>query len=225
MPSVMPLAALDYYEIEEVEALARACLQGAHRHSAAVGEDEAVARTAEDSQDAEAFRVLFYTGVRLGELLTLRWADVDFGPGPCSSAALCPPVLRPSPRGAAVAMSHWPTRRLGRLPAWARVKTSAAPTTTCSPTALAAASIPQRCGAATTSPVRPRACDESSCTDSGTRWQHPRPDRRPGVRARLSRAFEAEHHRPLRQRQAPPGGLRTPESGLPERARPHGFGC
>jgi integrase len=79
MPSVMPLAALDYYEIEEVEALARACLQGAHRHSAAVGEDEAVARTAEDSQDAEAFRVLFYTGVRLGELLTLRWADVDFG--------------------------------------------------------------------------------------------------------------------------------------------------
>lgn len=33
--------------------------------------------TAEDRQDADAFRVLFYTGIRVGELLTLRWADVD----------------------------------------------------------------------------------------------------------------------------------------------------
>jgi integrase len=32
---------------------------------------------AEDRQDADAFRILFYTGVRVGELVTLRWADVD----------------------------------------------------------------------------------------------------------------------------------------------------
>jgi integrase len=72
-----PPAALDYYEVEEVEALARACEQGEHRQTAAVTDEESVARVAEDHQDAEAFRVLFYTGIRVGELLTLRWADVD----------------------------------------------------------------------------------------------------------------------------------------------------
>ncbi|MDE3132747.1 MAG: tyrosine-type recombinase/integrase [Acidobacteriota bacterium] len=72
-----PLAALDYYEVEEVEALARACLVGSHRRTSAVTDDEKRAREAEDRQDADAFRVLFYTGIRVGELLTLRWADVD----------------------------------------------------------------------------------------------------------------------------------------------------
>lgn len=72
-----PPAALDYYEIEEVEALARVCERGQHRPTAAVGEDERIARAAEDRQDAEIFRILFYTGIRIGELLTLRWADVD----------------------------------------------------------------------------------------------------------------------------------------------------
>jgi integrase len=33
---------------------------------------------AEDAQDAELFRVLAYTGLRLGEAVALRWADVDF---------------------------------------------------------------------------------------------------------------------------------------------------
>ena len=71
-----PPAALDYYEVEEVEALARVCERGEHRPTAAVGGDEIEARTAEDRQDADAFRLLFYTGIRVGELLTLRWADV-----------------------------------------------------------------------------------------------------------------------------------------------------
>ena len=70
-------AALDYYEVEEVEALARVCEQGAHRPTVAVGDAERAARAAEDRQDAEAFRILLYTGIRIGELLTLRWADVD----------------------------------------------------------------------------------------------------------------------------------------------------
>jgi integrase len=72
-----PLAALDYYEVEEVEALARACEIGAHRRTVAVTDEELAAREAEDRQDAEIFRVLFYTGIGIGELLTLRWADVD----------------------------------------------------------------------------------------------------------------------------------------------------
>jgi integrase len=61
-------AALDYYEVEEVEALARYCEQGEHRLARSVFDSsEIAAREQEDNQDAEAFRLLFYTGLRLGE--------------------------------------------------------------------------------------------------------------------------------------------------------------
>jgi integrase len=74
----LPPPALDYYEVEEVEALARCCERGEHRGGPkAVDPVEQAARAAEDRQDAEAFRLLFYTGLRLGEVLTLRWEDVD----------------------------------------------------------------------------------------------------------------------------------------------------
>ena len=73
-----PPAALDYYEVEEVEALARACERGEHRTGTAPREPgELAARRQEDRRDADAFRLLFYTGLRLGEVLTLRWEDVD----------------------------------------------------------------------------------------------------------------------------------------------------
>ncbi len=73
-----PPPALDYYEVEEVEALARCCERGEHRAGRfAVDPAEQEARTAEDRQDADGFRLLFYTGLRLGEALTLRWEDVD----------------------------------------------------------------------------------------------------------------------------------------------------
>ena len=73
-----PPAALDYYEVEEVEALARCCEQGEHRQTRNIFDaEELEARKQEDRQDAEAFRLLFYTGLRLGEMLTLRWEDVD----------------------------------------------------------------------------------------------------------------------------------------------------
>jgi hypothetical protein len=38
---------------------------------------ELAARAREDLQDAELYRVAAYTGLRLGELLALRWADVN----------------------------------------------------------------------------------------------------------------------------------------------------
>jgi integrase len=73
-----PPPALDYYEVEEVEALARACERGEHRLGRPVTDPaECAARVAENHQDAESFRLLFYTGLRLGEVLTLRWADVN----------------------------------------------------------------------------------------------------------------------------------------------------
>lgn len=74
-----PPAVLDYYEPEEVEALARTAERGAHRRvtKRLLDEAEAQARTVEDHQDAELFRFAAYTGMRLGELLALRWEDVD----------------------------------------------------------------------------------------------------------------------------------------------------
>ena len=73
-----PPAALDYYEVEEVEALARCCEQGQHRQPRNVFDPAEIgAREQEDRQDADAFRLLFYTGLRLGEVLTLRWEDLD----------------------------------------------------------------------------------------------------------------------------------------------------
>jgi integrase len=39
----------------------------------------AVARAAGSTQDASLFTVAAFTGLRMGELLALRWADIDFG--------------------------------------------------------------------------------------------------------------------------------------------------
>lgn len=76
-----PAAALDFYEPEEIEALARAAYAGQHRgpQPTELPDDERTARAAEDAQDAELFRVFAYTGLRLGEAVALRWGDVDFG--------------------------------------------------------------------------------------------------------------------------------------------------
>jgi integrase len=73
-------ARLDFYSPEEVEALARALAASLHRDPSApaVGDEEAAARAAEDRQDAELVRVAAYAGLRRGELVALRWHDVDF---------------------------------------------------------------------------------------------------------------------------------------------------
>jgi integrase len=67
-----PPAALDYYEEHEIEQLAEVTKTGGHRRRE---RDELDRRI--DAQDAELFRLLFFTGLRLGEALTLRWDDVD----------------------------------------------------------------------------------------------------------------------------------------------------
>ena len=70
-------AALEFYTPEDVEALARALTAGLHRPP----EDRAARASYEigqDHQDAEAVRVSAYLGLRQGELLALRWQDVNW---------------------------------------------------------------------------------------------------------------------------------------------------
>jgi integrase len=73
-------ASLAFYSPEQVEALARALADGAHRDPTrpAMGDDEVAARACEDAQDGELIRVAAYAGLRRGELVALRWRDVDF---------------------------------------------------------------------------------------------------------------------------------------------------
>ena len=54
---------------------------GLHRdpEAPAVGESEALARAAENRQDADLVRVAAFTGLRRGELVALRWSDVELG--------------------------------------------------------------------------------------------------------------------------------------------------
>lgn len=83
-----PPAALDHYEVHEVEALARACERGEQRarepnyrgRPVELSAAERAARAAEDRQDADLFRVKFYSGMRLGEVVALRWRNVHFMP-------------------------------------------------------------------------------------------------------------------------------------------------
>jgi integrase len=73
-----PPAVLDFYEPDEVEQLAAAASAGAHRRAPTtnIGDAELAARHGEDLQDAQLYRIAAYTGLRLGELLALRWEDI-----------------------------------------------------------------------------------------------------------------------------------------------------
>jgi integrase len=69
-----------FYSPEQIEVLARSLAAGAHRDPSrpALSPDEIEARAREEVQDAELVRVAADAGLRRGELVAMRWRDVDF---------------------------------------------------------------------------------------------------------------------------------------------------
>jgi integrase len=64
-----------FYSPEEIEAIACSLEAGFHRPAVSARHE---LELFEDRRDGEAVRVAAYSGLRLGELLALRWRDVDW---------------------------------------------------------------------------------------------------------------------------------------------------
>ncbi len=73
-------ARFDFYSPEEIEKLTASAAAGAHRDPSrpAVRDTVRALRAAEDRQDAAIYLTAALSGLRRGELLALRWEDVDF---------------------------------------------------------------------------------------------------------------------------------------------------
>jgi integrase len=73
-------ARFDFYSPEEIDKLVIAAATGAHRdpRRPAVSDLERALRSAEDRQDSAIYLTAALSGLRRGELLALRWDDVDF---------------------------------------------------------------------------------------------------------------------------------------------------
>ncbi|MDQ6775611.1 MAG: tyrosine-type recombinase/integrase [Actinomycetota bacterium] len=202
-----PPAALDYYEVEEVEALARCCEQGQHRGGVpSTDPAEIAARRLEDRRYAEGFRLLFFTGLRLGEVLTLRREDVDLQDrlllvrrGLSSGQETLPKgrrhrfVALPTPAVATLARladrddftgadDYGLANRLGR-----RLDPSA---------------LRRRC--------RGRLAAGAATRPAARRREPDRPHLGRRLRACLPRAREARYDGPMSQREASPGGAKAP---------------
>ena len=79
---------------------------GAHR-----AEPGTESEAAEDQRDAEAVRVAAYAGLRQGELLALRWRDIDWADRRSPSAVPSVLASKGRPRAGGSGACRWLTRR------------------------------------------------------------------------------------------------------------------
>ncbi|HEY1284446.1 MAG TPA: tyrosine-type recombinase/integrase, partial [Solirubrobacterales bacterium] len=79
-PRVRRAARIDVLRPEEVLALVRVAEEGSHRKEPEVnlGPRGKAALRRQDEMDAAIFHVAAFAGLRMGEILALRWRDIDF---------------------------------------------------------------------------------------------------------------------------------------------------
>jgi integrase len=159
-------AALDFFEPEEIEDLARAAAEGTHRKPPVgrggklmdLDADEIATRCEEDAQDAELFRVLAYTGLRIGEALALQWGDADLPNRRLIVQRAVSGTVEGPTKGWQVRSSRWPTRPMTPSSGSGPVRSSSSARTTCSAHVWGAAWTHPPSDGATTPRARRRAC-------------------------------------------------------------------
>ena len=176
---------LPFYSPEQIEALARALADGAHRDPSRPALDEGgiAARAREDVQDAQPARVAAYAGLRRGGLVALHWRASTSPAGRSWSAAHCRGIPSSARRRAAdFARFPFQIKPQRRSSASAAGAGSSARTTTYSPTASAAASTRRRFAVVSSALATPPAssrCDSTisaipsaPCSSpAGSTWQ------------------------------------------------------
>ena len=161
---------LPYYSPEEVEALARALQAGKHRDPSrpAVSEQEKALRAGEDHQDAVLIQYAAYAGLRLGELLALRWADIDFTKSTITVRRAISAGIESSTKSGRIRRVPLPDQLAAALDGLSRRQTSRPTRTWCSATTWDGRSTGRRCAGATRPPGTPPDYDSCASTTSGT---------------------------------------------------------
>jgi integrase len=130
-------------------------------------EVRALCRAADSEQDAALYLTAAFTGLRRGELIALRWRDVDFAASGIRVSSSFAGGRLTAPKSGKVRSTR-PRRRLRARPARAARALDGRPTTSSSPAGSAATSTAPHCAAATSRPSTRRASDDCASTTCAT---------------------------------------------------------